>query len=73
MNLSEPMNLLRRKAEILVKSYKKSGSFDELIQFLMEMAKGPVSEDAQVIAGKEVAMYIFEMLTEYHLTNEQCE
>ena len=30
------------------------------------------SEDAKVIAGKEVSMYMFQMITEFHLTNEQC-
>lgn len=35
---AEPMNLLRRKAEIICKLHKKEGSYDELQQQLLSLA-----------------------------------
>jgi hypothetical protein len=55
-----------------VKSHKKTETFDALLQQLEGMATAATSEDPQVIAGKEIAMYMFEMLTEFHLSAEQC-
>ena len=34
LQMEEPMNLLRRKAEILCKLHKKEGSYGELVQQL---------------------------------------
>jgi len=31
LNMDEPMNLLRRKAEVLCKVHKKEGSYGELV------------------------------------------
>ena len=37
-NMSEPLNLLRRKAEILCKAHRKAESYAELVQFLQTLA-----------------------------------
>jgi len=34
LNMDEPMNLLRRKAEVLCKIHKKEESYGELVQSL---------------------------------------
>ena len=71
LQMEEPMNLLRRKAEILCKLHKKEGSYGELVQQLQQLAlQEPNSSDAGIIKGKELAMYMFELLAEYHLPQE---
>ena len=64
---NEPMNLLRRKAEIICKLHKKEESYGELVQNLSQLAGKPASNDEATIKGKEFAMYVFELLSEYHL------
>ena len=64
---NEPMNLLRRKAEIICKLHKKESSYAELVQQLSLLAGKPASADEATIKGKEFAMYVFELLSEYHL------
>ena len=68
------MNLLRRKAEILCKLHKKAETYAEIVQMLQELAlREPNSENAGIIKGKELAMYMFELLAEYHLPQEELE
>ena len=68
LNMEEPMSLLRRKAEILCKLHKKEETYAELVQQLQTLALlEPNSDAAPVIKGKELAMYMFELLSEYHL------
>ena len=67
MDLSESMNLLRRKAEVLVKCYKFTKNFDEIVAQIEQMMSAPQSEEVTVITGKVIAMYMFDMLAEYHL------
>jgi len=74
LNMEEPMNLLRRKAEILCKLHKKDETYAEIVQMLQELAlREPNSDNAGVIKGKELAMYMFELLAEYHLPQEELE
>lgn len=71
MDLKEPIALLRRKAEIICKLHKTEESYGELVNQLQSLAGQPASEDETVIQGKELAMYMFELLAEYHLPQEQ--
>ena len=71
MNMDEPMNLLRRKAEVLCKVHRKEESYGEIVQQLRDLAlQEPNSDSPAVIKGKELAMYMFELLAEYHLPQE---
>ena len=71
LNMEEPMSLLRRKAEILCKLHRKDESYAELVQMLQQFAlQEPSSDAAPIIKGKELAMYMFELLSEYHLPQE---
>lgn len=73
INFDQPTNLLRRKAEVVCKLYKKSANYGELIQMLQSWASGnqvPGSADDAVSKAKVTAMYMFELLAEYHLPQE---
>jgi importin-5 len=65
----EPMTLIRRKAEIICKLYKKQGDYSELIAKLQMLAAMP-SDSEVIVKMKEFAMYMFELLAEYHLPQE---
>ena len=68
LNMDEPMNLLRRKAEILCKLHNKEESYAELVGMLQQLAlQEPNSDNSSIVKGKELAMYMFELLAEYHL------
>ena len=64
---NDPNNFLRRKAEILCKIHKKLGTYAELIAKLQGLAAQPASADELVLKSKEFAMYMFELLAEFHL------
>ncbi len=68
LNMDEPMNLLRRKAEILCKLHKREETYGELVAMLQQLAlQEPNSDNPAIIQSKELAMYMFELLLEYHL------
>lgn len=70
--MNEPMNLLRRKAEIICKLHRKEESYPEIVaQLAALLQREPNSESEEIIKGKEIAMYMFELLTEFHLPQEQ--
>ena len=72
--MEEPMSLLRRKAEIICKVHRKEESYAELVQSLQQLAlQEPNSDSPAIIKGKELSMYMFELLSEYHLPQEQIE
>ena len=74
LNMEEPMSLLRRKAEVLCKVHRKEESYAELVQSLRQLAlQEPNSDSPAVIKGKELSMYMFELLSEFHLPQEQIE
>lgn len=68
---AEPMNLLRRKAEIICKLHKKEESYGELVQQMGQLAGQEASNADSIVKGKQFAMYMFELLSEYHLPQEQ--
>ena len=68
MNLEEPMSLLRRKAEIICKLHDKLETYGEIVTLLSTLAlRDPASADEKIIKGKEIAMYMFDLLAEYYL------
>jgi hypothetical protein len=67
---ADPMTLLRRKAEIVCKIHKKQGNYAELIAKLQGLASQPASTADDIIKSKEFAMYMFELLAEYHLPQD---
>jgi hypothetical protein len=62
---------LRRKAEIICKLCKKDESYPEIVQFICQLAQSPSSSEEHIVKGKQFAMYAFELLSEYHLPQEQ--
>ena len=67
LNMEEPMNLLRRKSEILCKLHKRAQSLPELLQQLLGMAlQQPDSEEETMIKAKKLAMYMIDLLSEIH-------
>ena len=72
LNFEEPLHLLRRKAEMLCKLHKRAQSFPELLQQLLGLIiQEPDSEVESIIRGKVVAMYMFDLLSEFHMTQKQ--
>ena len=72
MDLTQPMSLLRRKAEILCKLHHKLETYSEIVTMLTQLAlKDPSSPDEGIIKGKEIAMFMFDLLSEYYLPQEQ--
>jgi len=68
---NEPFNILRRKAEIICKCHKQEESYGELVVQMSALAGQAASSDDSVNKGKRFAMYMFELLSEYHLPQEQ--
>lgn len=64
------MVVLKRKAEIICNCYKRLESYGELIQVLVEILTSATGSTEQA-SRKEYAMYMFELLAEYHLPQEQ--
>ena len=64
------MNLLRRKAEIVCKIHKKEGNYANLLQKLQLMSTQYTGANEIGVKSKEFAMYMFELLAEYHLPQE---
>lgn len=61
--------LLRRKAEVICKCFKKLETYDEMIQNLIQLLKQDQSQP-NVVKQKQFALYNFELLSEYHLDEE---
>jgi len=59
------MSLLKRKAEIISKIFAKQGKTEELLQYMVGWASSEVSN------GRQFAMYLFEVLSDCHLSNQQ--
>ena len=59
------MLLLKKKAELLCACYRELQNFPELISQLVTVLQSASGSDM-----KEYAMYIFELLAEYHLPQD---
>jgi hypothetical protein len=65
LDFSQPMKLLKRKGDIISKIYSKQEKNEDLLKLMVEWA----SSDNNV--GRQFSMYIFEVISDYHLTPEQ--
>lgn len=64
MDFSQNMTLLKRKGEIISKIFAKQGKSEELLKLLVEWASNESTN------GRQFAMYLFEVLSDCHLTSE---
>jgi hypothetical protein len=62
--------MLRRKADIICKCFRKLENYQEMIQNLVALLKATDGEREEVVRRKQFAMYNFEVLSEYHLSQE---
>lgn len=62
--------LLQRKADIICKCYKKLEIYPEMIQNLVTILKSKEGTATEIVKRKQFAMYNFEILSEYHLSQE---
>ena len=62
--------MLERKAEIICKCYKKLDNYGEMIQNLVQLLRMNEGSEQEVVKRKQFAMYNFEILAEYHLSQE---
>ena len=67
LDFAQPMLLLKRKGDIIAKVFTLLDQSEVLLQSLVEWAN---SESSQ---SKQMAMYVFERLSECHLSTEQLE
>lgn len=67
---SQSTSLLRRKADIICKCYKKAENYEEMIQNLVSLLKWDQGSKEEIVKRKQFAMYNFEILSEYHLSQE---
>lgn len=62
--------LLERKADIICKCYKKLEIYPEMIQNLVTILKSKDGSPKEIVKRKQFAMYNFEVLSEYHLSQD---
>ena len=62
--------MLERKAEIICKCYKKLDNYGEMIQNLVQLLRMNEGSEQEVVKRKQFSMYNFEILAEYHLSQE---
>lgn len=62
---NQPMVLLKRKGDVLSKIYSKLERKDVFVQYLVTLCS---SESAKC---RQFAMYVFEILSEMHLSSEE--
>ena len=62
--------LLQRKADIICKCFRKLETYEEMIQNLVALLKMTDGSPKENVARKQFAMYNFEILSEYHLSQE---
>ncbi len=68
---NQSMLVLKKKAEIVCACYREIENYPELIQQLVTVLQSQEGTQEQISARKEYAMYIFELLAEYHLPQDQ--
>jgi len=62
---NQPMVLLKRKGDVLSKIYSKLEKKDVFVQYLVTLC------GAESVKCRQFAMYVFEILSEMHLTSEE--
>jgi len=61
----QPLPLLKRKGDVLSKIYAKLNKSEMLLAYLVQLSDNPEPKTRQF------AMYVFEVLSEVHLTSQQ--
>lgn len=64
MDFNQPMTLLKRKGDIISKIYAKQNKSEDLLKLLVEWAQ------SDNVTSRQFAMYLFEVLSDCHLTPE---
>jgi hypothetical protein len=59
------MQLLKRKAEIISKIFSKQKQSEALLGLMVQWA------NSEIVNGRQFAMYLFEVVSDCHLTPEQ--
>jgi hypothetical protein len=59
------LTILKRKGDIISKIYAKQGKNEDLLKMLVEWSQSESS------IGRQFSMYVFEVLSDCHLTPEQ--
>lgn len=67
---SNSINILRRKADIICKCFRKLETYEEMMQNLVQLLKSTDGEPQELVKKKQFAMYNFEVLSEYHLSQD---
>ena len=62
---TQNMTLLKRKGDIISKIYVRQNRSEELLKMLVEWSNSESS------TARQLAMYLFEVVSDYHLTSEQ--
>lgn len=62
---TQNMTLLKRKGDIISKIYVRQNRSEELLKMLVEWSNSESSP------ARQLAMYLFEVVSDYHLTSEQ--
>lgn len=62
--------LLERKADIICKCHRKTESYESMITDLTALLQATGGEADEQVKRKQFAMYNFEILAEYHLSQE---
>ncbi len=65
MDFNQPLSLLKRKGDIISKIYAKQNKSEDLLKLLVEWAQ------SDNVSSRQFAMYLFEVLSDCHLTPEQ--
>lgn len=65
MDFSQSLTLLKRKGDIISKIFAKQNKSEDLLKMLVEWAQSDNS------VSRQFAMYLFEVLSDCHLTPEQ--
>ena len=64
LDFNQPLIILKRKGDIISKIYAKQGRNEDLLKMLVEWAQSDNN------SGRQFSMYVFEVLSDCHLTPE---
>ena len=68
--VAQPSSLLKRKADIICKCFRKLETYPEMIQNLVSVLSRTEGSQEELVKSKQFAMYNFEVLSEFHLSQE---
>ena len=65
LDFNQPLSLLKRKGDIISKIFAKQNKNEDLLKMLVDWAQSDNNN------GREFSMYVFEVLSDCHLSTEQ--